>query len=236
MTSRWSGAHKSHNPDSSPEISYRSLRYSRDMNTRSINALVQKALPVNRLEAVYPLSRKTPVSLKLPGPSGVQLRNPEPVRYIERFLQRSYTNTKRDNMVRADVVRTCMLPSIKPDTIIYYEERQYLGGLLDPAYPQRGEIVCFWNMETGEGMIKRLIGLPKEEIEISNERLFIDGRPAIEPYPVLGMEFIADMRKVLVPKKHIFVLADNRLEICDSRQFGPLHISFVFGIVREILK
>ena len=83
-------------------------------------------------------------------------------------------------------------------------------------------------------MIKRLIGLPGDEVEIRAGKILHNGKQLDESYGVLGNPI--DMDKILVPRRHVFILADNRQMNDDSRSFGPLHISFVFGIVREILK
>lgn len=127
-----------------------------------------------------------------------------------------------------------MLPGLKEGDTIYFAERQYLGGLFDPDYPDRYDIVCFWNPRTSEGMIKRLIALPKERIAITEGMIFLNGQILPEGYPTIGN--MSDMAEILVPKRHVFLLADNRDRNEDSRSLGPVHISNVFGIVREVIE
>jgi signal peptidase I len=43
--------------------------------------------------------------------------------------------------------------------------------------PQRGEIVVFYSPKDGTRMVKRVIGLPGDTIELRNSRLFINGQP-----------------------------------------------------------
>lgn len=203
---------------------------------RVVDSLVRKTLETGFLARRYPLSRKSPFALVSKDPESIGLRPAEPSGYVERFLQRSHTNSFQPRMHRSEVVRDCMLPSIRSGDKFLFEERRYLGGFFDPTYPKRFEIVCFWHPQIGQAYIKRLIGLSRETVEIKNGRILIDDAVLNEAYPVLGMDTLKDMAKVLIPKRHIFLLADNRSMEGDSRDFGPLHISFVFGIIREMLR
>lgn len=153
--------------------------------------------------------------------------------YIESLLQRRFTNSFAGSLKKAEIYRRCMLPGLKEGDTVFFEERQYLGGLFDPDYPERFDIVCFWNPRTSEGMIKRLIGLPRDLIEMRSGRILLNGRTVSEEYPVIGQ--LIDMERILIPKRHVFLLADNRDRNEDSRSLGPLHISSIFGIVREVM-
>jgi len=43
--------------------------------------------------------------------------------------------------------------------------------------PQRGDIVVFYSPKDGTRLVKRVIGLPGDTVELRNERLFLNGRP-----------------------------------------------------------
>ena len=81
-------------------------------------------------------------------------------------------------------------------------------------------------------LIKRVIGLPGEEIEIKNNLVYINGEVIEEPY--LDEENLdsnsSDMEKITVPAGTYFVMGDNRRESFDSRYFGPISKNQIFGV------
>lgn len=94
--------------------------------------------------------------------------------------------------------------------------------------PRRGDIVVLKFPEHGEELlIKRVIGLPGEKMEIHDGTVYIDGRPLDEPY--LTQKTPGNMPAVVVPPLHVFVLGDNRSASNDSRVFGPVPIANIVG-------
>lgn len=97
---------------------------------------------------------------------------------------------------------------------------------------QRGDIVDFSNSITSEltaeqygrssGLVKRVIGLPGETIEIRDGLVLINGNPLLEPYTALprstfGGVFLKDCSRYRIPEGHVFVMGDNRKSSGDSR-------------------
>jgi signal peptidase I len=105
-----------------------------------------------------------------------------------------------------------------------YENQQLIVDKLTYHFrqPERGEIVVI-DMGKGEiSLIKRVIGLPGETLEIKNNRVLIDGQVLSEPY--LAEAFQRDYGPVTIPEDTVFVMGDNRNNSRDSRMIGPIAI------------
>jgi signal peptidase I len=96
--------------------------------------------------------------------------------------------------------------------------------------PRRGDVVVLKRFDgnaTERDLIKRVIGLPGEVVEVRNCNVLIDGRVLNEPYldPEVvtptdcGGDYSANGP---VPEDHVFVLGDNRGGSQDSRVIGPI--------------
>ena len=81
--------------------------------------------------------------------------------------------------------------------------------------PQRGDVIVFDPPFTSEyPFIKRVIGLPGETVEITGERVFVNGIPLDEPYIMASPDYTMPAEEV--PENEYFVLGDNRNNSTDS--------------------
>lgn len=81
--------------------------------------------------------------------------------------------------------------------------------------PQRGDIIVFEAPRSQDrDYIKRVIGLPGDEVRISRGRVLVNGDELDEPYIVHRAGY--DHPKTKVPDGHYFVLGDNRPNSSDS--------------------
>jgi len=98
----------------------------------------------------------------------------------------------------------------------YFEwNGQYmLGG------PQRGDIAVLRPPDTTEDidLIKRVIGLPGDQVRVQHGQVFINGHPLDEPYITFqaSYNYPLDGHDVVVPAGQYFVLGDNRANSRDS--------------------
>ncbi|MCD6291423.1 MAG: signal peptidase I [Anaerolineae bacterium] len=93
--------------------------------------------------------------------------------------------------------------------------------------PRRGDIVVIHVPGYREPLIKRVIALPGETLEIRKGVVYINGQPLDEPYVVYRSQ--ESFGPIVIPPLHVFVMGDNRAASNDSRAFGPVHIDNVIG-------
>jgi signal peptidase I len=88
---------------------------------------------------------------------------------------------------------------------------------------KRGDIVVFQSDERNELLIKRVIGLPGEKVEIKSDgSVFIDGNVIEEPYVVNKDPKTGSFN---VPQHHYLFLGDNRANSRDARYWVNPYIS-----------
>lgn len=109
----------------------------------------------------------------------------------------------------------------------------------------RGDVVVFQRaMPQPDGineLIKRVIALPGETVEVVDGRVYVDGGLLLEPYltardstggfalPPGCIGPPDSINRCTVPDDHVFVMGDNRRNSKDSRVFGPVAESGIVG-------
>lgn len=124
------------------------------------------------------------------------------------------------------VVRgSSMAPSIHDGDRILIDPVSYLFGDIE-----RGDIVVLqYPLDPSVDYIKRVVGLPGDEVVIEAGLVWVNGEALEEPY-VLGPDPTTSLRVEVLPA-HYFVLGDNRARSCDSREFGQVPQGYVRGKV-----
>ncbi len=79
-----------------------------------------------------------------------------------------------------------------------------------------------------EDLIKRVVAVGGQELEVKDSRVLIDGVPLDEPY-LDESAFMPDFGPVEVPVGTVFVMGDNRPRSQDSRRFGPIPTDSIVG-------
>jgi signal peptidase I len=106
---------------------------------------------------------------------------------------------------------------------------------------RRGDIVVFKSPEEPDrDLIKRVIGLPGDRLELRRKHIHINGAPLDEPYvqflepladgaPVTPGDLRMEYGPVTVPPGQYFMMGDNRDNSQDSRYWGFLPAPYVKG-------
>jgi signal peptidase I len=94
----------------------------------------------------------------------------------------------------------------------------------------RGDVVVFWYpLDRTKSFIKRVVGLPGDEVEIRRGRVYINGKSLEEPYVPSQYIDTAAYGPVEIPRDEYFVMGDHRISSNDSRIFGPVPSAFIYG-------
>jgi signal peptidase I len=101
--------------------------------------------------------------------------------------------------------------------------------------PDRGDVIVLNSVDPREPevmLIKRVVGLPGETIELRDQQVYIDGVLLEEPYirEACTVSKCADESWQLAETEY-FVMGDNRNHSRDSRDFGVIPIDHIVGHV-----
>lgn len=129
------------------------------------------------------------------------------------------------------VKESSMEPTLYANNYLFLSKQAYTLF----SEPKRGDIVVFHtDLTTADGkeklLIKRVIGLPGDEVAISEGQVYINGEAIEEPYLKDGFT-PGYVEPVVVPEDSLFVMGDNRVVSIDSRSetVGCVKISEIVG-------
>ena len=103
-----------------------------------------------------------------------------------------------------------------------------LGRLSDPA---RGDIVIIDSSRAGKRLVKRIVGVPGDRVEIQNNALIINGEPV--DYEIVSRDSGAMIIEEALPGSHHQVRLTQYLMNASGRSYGPVEVPanryFVLG-------
>lgn len=100
--------------------------------------------------------------------------------------------------------------------------------------PSRGDVVVFRSpQDKSVFYIKRIVGLPGENVAVDNDVIKVNGRTLDELYLTGGIrDDWSGHASFRLSDSQYFVMGDNRLNSFDSRYWGPLEKKDIIGLVK----
>ncbi len=93
--------------------------------------------------------------------------------------------------------------------------------------PERGDVIVLLRPNPDKDLIKRIIGLPGDTLEVRNGQVYVNGAALTEPY--LNQPTNSTIPARQVEPGRYFVMGDNRNNSSDSRSFGSISRSDIVG-------
>jgi signal peptidase I len=110
------------------------------------------------------------------------------------------------------VYGTSMLPTIEEGEYIMVSKAAYFFN-----QPHRGDIIVFDSPQDQKvDLIKRVIGLPGDTVEVRDDKVWVNGTPLTESYTLEPPHYMYP--ELEIPAGHYFVLGDNRNNSSDSHR------------------
>jgi signal peptidase I len=120
---------------------------------------------------------------------------------------------------------TSMLPRLEDSDRLFINKFVYHISSIE-----RGDVVVFhYPLNTEQSYIKRVIGLPGDRLRIDRGVVWLNGKPQIEPYVPEEYQDTDSMAEIVVPADSYFMMGDHRCISQDSRKFGPVESSYIYG-------
>jgi len=115
-----------------------------------------------------------------------------------------------------------MLPTLKDGEFVLVNRLTYRLG-----EPARGDIIVFRSTtQPSLDLIKRIVGIPGDQLRIADGQVVVNGKALIEPYISAEPRYTGEWA---IPADHLFVLGDNRNDSSDSHAWGLLPTENIIG-------
>jgi signal peptidase I len=120
---------------------------------------------------------------------------------------------------------TSMLPMLEDQDRLFINKIAYRVGDI-----HQGDVVVFqYPRDHTKSYIKRVIGLPGDDIRIEHGRVYVNGKQLKETYvPTRFTDDRSQPEMVLGPNRY-WVMGDHRSISSDSRDFGPVDRDLIYG-------
>jgi len=122
---------------------------------------------------------------------------------------------------------TSMMPALDDQERIFINKfvyRLHFGDI------HRGDMVVFWApVDPSKSFIKRVIGVPGDEVEIDRGVVVVNGKALVEDYVPPEYRDQVSIEGTRIPPDEYFVLGDHRRFSNDSRSWGTVRRRDIYG-------
>ena len=101
--------------------------------------------------------------------------------------------------------------------------------------PQSGDLVAIRDQEHNDYVVKRIIGVPSDTVQMKRYFAYVNHHKLTEDYLPEDVKRTGDGAfepAVVIPRGHYFVLGDNRPVSEDSRSYGPVARANILGVIK----
>jgi len=120
---------------------------------------------------------------------------------------------------------TSMLPRLEDRDRLFINKFVYRISSID-----RNDVVVFhYPRDPEKSYIKRVIALPGDRLRINRGQVWVNGERLSEPYVPEIYRDNRSMAEIVVPEGSYFMMGDHRSISSDSREFGPVERSLIYG-------
>jgi len=120
---------------------------------------------------------------------------------------------------------TSMLPRLEDRDRLFINKFVYHFSAIE-----RGDVVVFhYPRDPDKSYIKRVIALPGDKVRIDHGQVWLNGEPLRESYVPAEYRDTRSMAEITIPPDCYFMMGDHRSISSDSRDFGPVDASLIYG-------
>jgi len=120
---------------------------------------------------------------------------------------------------------TSMLPRLEDRDRLFINKFVYHISAIE-----RGDVVVFrYPRDPEKSYIKRVIALPGDTLRIDHGHVYVNGNLLHEPYVPPEYRDNRSQAEMVIPADHYFMMGDHRSISSDSRDFGPVDRSLIYG-------
>ena len=120
---------------------------------------------------------------------------------------------------------TSMLPRLEDRDRLFINKFVYRIASIE-----RGDVVVFhYPRDLEKSYIKRVIGLPSDRLRVDHGVVWVNGSRLTERYVPENYQDSRSVEEIVVPAESYFVMGDHRSISSDSRDFGPVERSLIYG-------
>ncbi len=123
-----------------------------------------------------------------------------------------------------------MVPKLMPGDTVLVDN--------NPRQVMKDDLVAIRFKHTATPMVKRVVAVEGDRVEIKNNAIFINDKPFRHIDEKRWQSTVNQLKRYnwLVPKNNLFILGDNPQNSRDSRRLGLISTSQIQGKVVKIIK